>query len=244
MPARRSRSARRLLVAVRRGSVAACSPARRRRAVVVAGARCRSKLTVGLGYIPSVQFARVLSGRPGRLLRRRGSRVTFQNAIDADLVPKVGAGHARSRPVRRHERDPGRQPGRADHVRRDDLRQVPVDRVRQGEQRDHRRRRPRRQEARDPGQVRLVVDHAPGAARVEGPHAGRPDDRRVPGLRPGRRRGSGRRRRGHRVRQQRAGPARPDGREGHGPADRRRHAAARPRDHRRDGDAQLRSATR
>ena len=36
------------------------------------------------------------------------------------------------------------------------------------------RGRPQGQEARHPGQVRLVLDHAPGAARLGGPHARRP----------------------------------------------------------------------
>ena len=97
------------------------------------------------------------------------------------------AGRHRHRHRRRHERHPGRQPGHPDPVRRDDLRPVPVDRVRQGVVGHHDRRRPQGQEARHPGQVRLVLDHAPGAARVGRADARRRDDRRVPGLRPGRR---------------------------------------------------------
>ena len=54
-------------------------------------------------------------------------------------------------------------------------------------------RRPQGQEDRHPRPLRLVVDHAPGAARVGRADARRRDDRRVPGLRPGRRRRAGRR---------------------------------------------------
>ena len=46
-------------------------------------------------------------------------------------------------------------------------------------------RRPQGQEDRDPRALRLVLGHAPGAARVGRPDAGRRDDRGVPGLRAG-----------------------------------------------------------
>ena len=50
------------------------------------------KLTVGLGYIPSVQFAPFYLAQQKGYYAAEGLDVTFQNAIDADLVPKVGSG--------------------------------------------------------------------------------------------------------------------------------------------------------
>ncbi|HEU4573163.1 MAG TPA: ABC transporter substrate-binding protein [Candidatus Limnocylindrales bacterium] len=50
------------------------------------------KLTVGLGYIPSVQFAPFYLANQKGYYTAEGLDVTFQNAIDADLVPKVGSG--------------------------------------------------------------------------------------------------------------------------------------------------------
>lgn len=49
-------------------------------------------LNVGLGYIPSVQFAAFYRADQAGYYAAEGLTVTFQNAIDADLVPKVGAG--------------------------------------------------------------------------------------------------------------------------------------------------------
>jgi NitT/TauT family transport system substrate-binding protein len=49
-------------------------------------------LNVGLGYIPSVQFAAFYRADQAGYYAAEGLKVTFQNAIDADLVPKVGAG--------------------------------------------------------------------------------------------------------------------------------------------------------
>jgi NitT/TauT family transport system substrate-binding protein len=51
-----------------------------------------AKLTVGLGYIPSVQFAPFYRANQKGYYTAEGLDVTFQNAIDADLVPKVGSG--------------------------------------------------------------------------------------------------------------------------------------------------------
>ena len=189
----RSRPARR----ARRRRPRAC----RRRQLPSASTDRRARLH------PERPVRRVLPGRSGRLLRRGGADGHVPERDRREPRAEGRPGDDRSRPVRRHERHPGGQPGRADQVGGDDLREVPLDRVRQGEQRDHRRRRPGRQEAGDPRQVRLVVDHAPGAARLEAPHGRRPDDRRVPRLRPGRRGRPGRRRRGDRLRQQRADPA-------------------------------------
>ena len=51
-----------------------------------------TKLTVGLGYIPSVQFAAFYRADQAGYYAAEGLSVTFQNQIDADLVPKVGQG--------------------------------------------------------------------------------------------------------------------------------------------------------
>ena len=50
------------------------------------------KLTVGLGYIPSVQFAAFYRADQAGYYAAEGLLVTFQNEIDANLVPKVGQG--------------------------------------------------------------------------------------------------------------------------------------------------------
>ena len=57
-----------------------------------ASAGATTKLNVGLGYIPSVQFAAFYRADQAGYYAAEGLAVTFQNAIDADLVPKVGAG--------------------------------------------------------------------------------------------------------------------------------------------------------
>jgi len=49
-------------------------------------------LTVGLGYIPSVQFAPFYLAEREGLYSTAGLRVTFQNKIDPDLVTLVGQG--------------------------------------------------------------------------------------------------------------------------------------------------------
>ena len=49
-------------------------------------------LTVGLGYIPSVQFAPFYLAQQRGLYRDAGLEVTFQNKIDPDLVTLVGQG--------------------------------------------------------------------------------------------------------------------------------------------------------
>jgi putative riboflavin transport system substrate-binding protein len=50
-------------------------------------------LTVGLGYIPSVQFAQFYLAQSAGYYDDEGLTVTFQNEIDANLVPKVGQGN-------------------------------------------------------------------------------------------------------------------------------------------------------
>ena len=49
-------------------------------------------LTVGLGYIPSVQFAQFYLAQQAGYYRDAGLQVTFQNKIDPDLVILVGRG--------------------------------------------------------------------------------------------------------------------------------------------------------
>jgi len=56
------------------------------------GSTVTTKLNVGLGYIPSVQFAAFYRADQAGYYAAEGLTVTFQNAIDAALVPKVGAG--------------------------------------------------------------------------------------------------------------------------------------------------------
>ncbi|MEO7664012.1 MAG: ABC transporter substrate-binding protein [Candidatus Limnocylindrales bacterium] len=52
----------------------------------------RTALTVGLGYIPSVQFAPFYLADEAGYYRDAGLDVTFQNKIETDLVRLVGAG--------------------------------------------------------------------------------------------------------------------------------------------------------
>jgi NitT/TauT family transport system substrate-binding protein len=52
----------------------------------------RVALTVGLGFIPSVQFAQFYLADQGGYYEEAGLDVTFQNKIDPDLVTLVGQG--------------------------------------------------------------------------------------------------------------------------------------------------------
>jgi len=56
------------------------------------GPGAMTPLTVGLGYIPSVQFAQFYLAQQAGYYRAAGLQVTFQNKIDQDLVPLVGQG--------------------------------------------------------------------------------------------------------------------------------------------------------
>ncbi|HEU4674068.1 MAG TPA: ABC transporter substrate-binding protein [Candidatus Limnocylindrales bacterium] len=51
-----------------------------------------TKLTVGLGYIPSVQFAQFYRAQEAGYYRDAGLDVTFQNQIDPQLITLVGQG--------------------------------------------------------------------------------------------------------------------------------------------------------
>jgi NitT/TauT family transport system substrate-binding protein len=94
MSPRRSRTlvaaARALVAAGLVLAVAACSTGTTPAPSSSAGAA--TPLNVGLGYIPSVQFAAFYRADQAGYYTAEGLKVTFQNAIDADLVPKVGAG--------------------------------------------------------------------------------------------------------------------------------------------------------
>ena len=57
-----------------------------------ASAGARQAMTVGLGYIPSVQFAPFYLADQAGYYRDAGLDVTFQNKIDPDLVTLVGQG--------------------------------------------------------------------------------------------------------------------------------------------------------
>ena len=133
------------------------------------------KLTVGLGYIPNVQFAQFYLAEQAGYYRDAGLDVTFQNGRDAGPHPARGAGPGRRRDRRRDERHPGGQPRHPGPLPGDDLRQVPQRRVRQGVERDQDRRRPQGPQDRHARQLRLGLDHAPGAARL-----GRADHRPTP----------------------------------------------------------------
>ncbi len=52
----------------------------------------QTKLTVGLGYIPSVQFAQFYLADQAGYYAEAGLEVTFQNKIDPDLITLVGQG--------------------------------------------------------------------------------------------------------------------------------------------------------
>ena len=57
-----------------------------------AAPRLPTKLTVGLGYIPSVQFAPFYLADQKGYYKQAGLEVKFQNKIDPDLVTLVGQG--------------------------------------------------------------------------------------------------------------------------------------------------------
>lgn len=51
-----------------------------------------TQLVVGLGYLPSVQFAQFYYAQQAGYYRDAGLQVTFQNKIDPDLIPLIGQG--------------------------------------------------------------------------------------------------------------------------------------------------------
>jgi NitT/TauT family transport system substrate-binding protein len=89
VPVRRSLAALVAVVAL----AAACSPGTTPPPSGVPSSHVPSaSLTVGLGYIPSVQFAAFYRADQAGYYAAEGLTVTFQNEIDANLVPKVGQG--------------------------------------------------------------------------------------------------------------------------------------------------------
>src|SRR3954453_18551695 len=51
-----------------------------------------TKLVVGLGYIPSVQFAQFYLAQQKGYYADAGLTIEFQNKVDLDLIPLVGKG--------------------------------------------------------------------------------------------------------------------------------------------------------
>jgi NitT/TauT family transport system substrate-binding protein len=76
------------VVALVVASLAACSPSGASPSPSVG----RTSLVVGLGYIPSVQFAPFYYAQQQGLYAARGLQVTFQNQIDPNLITLVGQG--------------------------------------------------------------------------------------------------------------------------------------------------------
>ena len=94
MPSRRSLTAPLAAVAILAiALVGACSPSTTPTpSGSPSGSLAATRLTVGLGYIPSVQFAAFYRADQAGYYAAEGLQVTFQNEIDANLVPKVGQG--------------------------------------------------------------------------------------------------------------------------------------------------------
>ncbi len=194
-------------------------------------------LTVGLGYIPNVQFAPFYLADQAGYYRDAGLDVTFQNKIDPDLITLVGQGAidvgladgtsvipavSQGIPLTYVATIYGQFPSIVFSKASSGI-ATPADL--DGYEAGH------------PRSLRLVLDHAPGAAVVGRPDPGGPRDRRVPRLRPGRRgRGRGRGR-GDRLRQQRTGPAGIEWRARVGAARGCHHAAAGQRPDRGQGHA-------
>jgi NitT/TauT family transport system substrate-binding protein len=72
--------------------VAACAPGASPTPAPTPAATPTTALTVGLGYIPSVQFAPFYYANQQGYYRDAGLDVTFRNQIDPDLVTLVGQG--------------------------------------------------------------------------------------------------------------------------------------------------------
>ena len=113
-------------------------------------------LTVGLGYIPNVQFAQFYHAELAGYYDEAGLDVTFQNKIDPELVTLLGAGGDRCRDGRRDEHHPRGKPGHPGRLRDDRLRALSERRVRARGQRHPLRGGPGRQAHRDPGSIRLA----------------------------------------------------------------------------------------
>ena len=71
---------------------AASSAAPASSAIASSSAGAATALTVGLGYIPSVQFAQFYLAQQAGYYAAAGLKVTLQNETDPDLITKVGQG--------------------------------------------------------------------------------------------------------------------------------------------------------
>lgn len=90
LPSARLRAARRLgLAATALAVLAACLPFD---APSTPSPAARTSLTVGLGFLPSVQFAQFYRAERQGYYDDAGLDVTFQNRIDPDLITLVGQG--------------------------------------------------------------------------------------------------------------------------------------------------------
>ena len=168
----------RLLAAVassRPRPAVAASAGARPSAARLAAAPSATPLTVGLGYIPSVQFAQFYLADQAGYYRDAGLDVTFQNQIDPELITLIGQGAvdigmgdgtsvipARSQgiPVRYAATIYARFPAVVFAKAASGIR-TPADLGRS---------------LGTPGRFGTGLDHAPGAARVRRPDPGRPDD--------------------------------------------------------------------
>ena len=79
-------------IAIVVGACAAADPSRTPSPQVTQGGSARTELTVGLGFIPSVQFAQFYLAHQRGYYRDAGLEVTFQNQIDPDLIRLTGQG--------------------------------------------------------------------------------------------------------------------------------------------------------
>ena len=116
-----------------------------------------TKLVVGLGYIPSVQFAQFYLAQQNGYYADAGLDVEFQNKIDPDLIPLVGQGAIDVGIGDGTSVIPAVSQGIPVEYVATIYGKFPNDRVRQGVVGDQDRGRPEGQEDRDPGQVRLVA---------------------------------------------------------------------------------------
>ena len=133
-----------------------------------------TKLTVGLGYIPSVQFAQFYRAQQQGYYRAAGLDVTFQNGRRRQPRHARRTGRRRHRHRRRHERHPGRRPGHPDSYAATIYAQFPNVVHRPGATAPIKTAADLEGHSLGiPGRLRLELDHAPGTALV-----GRPDDGR------------------------------------------------------------------
>jgi NitT/TauT family transport system substrate-binding protein len=78
--------------AARSSAPSSVSPADASAGTTAPSSATATKLTVGLGYIPSVQFAQFYRAQAAGYYRAANLDVTFQNRIDPELITLVGQG--------------------------------------------------------------------------------------------------------------------------------------------------------